>query len=260
MFIDKIIKKEIITLLVSVLVLLLIFIGVSYASFLITDQGSSNVINVGDLEITYCADESCASGSAVYGQVIGTSTTGSTTSPSPVYPYATSTEALATAPYIFEVQNTGSLKNYLSAYIVEDTTFELGIEYSTYSSTTTNYSQYINVAINECSGGTISTTGVTIYNYSTLTNGKILDSIEISPSETKTYCVWTWLNESTPNGVQQTYFVADLNFEASYSPIIPTLLDVMLARDTAYSDSVSSPYVSASTGINFGAISSDTNG
>ena len=38
-------------------------------------------------------------------------------------------------------------------------------------------------------------------------------------NEDRTYCLWTWLDENTPNDVQDTYFVANLDFDAEYKPV-----------------------------------------
>ena len=72
MYIDKLIKKEVITLLVSVSLLVIIFIGVTYAKFLSVDKGQDTVINMGDLNISFCKDTTCDTTYTNIGQVIGT--------------------------------------------------------------------------------------------------------------------------------------------------------------------------------------------
>ena len=72
MYIDKLIRREVLTLLVSVIVLISAFIGVSYALFFRIDNGNDNIINVGDLEVSFCSETSCNENYENYGQVIGT--------------------------------------------------------------------------------------------------------------------------------------------------------------------------------------------
>ena len=52
-------KKEIIVLCITVTILLIAAIGFSYAYFMSIDKGQSNIISVGDLEVSFCVDESC---------------------------------------------------------------------------------------------------------------------------------------------------------------------------------------------------------
>ncbi len=81
MYIDKLIKKEVITLLVSVSLLVIIFIGVTYAKFLSDDKGQDTVINMGDLNISFCKDTTYDTTYTNIGQIIGTK----------VYNYTTTT-------------------------------------------------------------------------------------------------------------------------------------------------------------------------
>ena len=52
------------------------------------------------------------------------------------------------------------------------------------------------------------------------TNLKTINNEELKSEEEKTYCLWTWLDSTTPNEVQNTYFVANLSFDAEYKPKI----------------------------------------
>ena len=60
MFIDKIIKREIGVLIVSIIAIFVVIVGISYALFFSVDEGSEDTINIGDLKITFCADKSCS--------------------------------------------------------------------------------------------------------------------------------------------------------------------------------------------------------
>ncbi len=216
MYIDKIIKREVMTLIISVVILLTVFIAVSFSSFMTIKDGKTNVINYGDLEIKFCSNTSCSTSYENFGQVIGTSTTNGKTSPISIYPYASSTEALATTPYIFNIKNTGLLEAYLTVKLVEDTDFIPMGSYAEYTSTTKLYSNHIKIGVNKCTNGTINRAGITEYVYGELENNRIITYERLASKANQTYCLWIWLDENTPNEVQSTYFVANLDFSADY--------------------------------------------
>ena len=231
MHIDKMIKKEIIGIILTTIILLTVFIGVSYASFFSVDEGEELVIEVGDIDVTFCKDVSCGEAYSNYGKVIGLQTVDGVSTPSAIYPYETTAEALESTPYIFNVENTGQMKVYFNAFLEEDTDFVPSGSYSSYTSITELYSNHVKVGVSECTGGNINTTDVDVYTFGELTNGKIIDNVEINTGEDKTYCVWTWLDNSAPNEVQETYFVANLNFTAEYVPAEPMSLYEKILAD-----------------------------
>ena len=271
MQIDKIIKREVISLVISIILILLIFVGVSFASFFDMDEGGTNTISFGDIDLTFCNDPSCNEDYTNIGQTIGLTDVGGVSTPSNIYPYATNEEALATQPYIFNVSNTGSLKLNITAILEEDDTFVPTGNYSSFTQTGELYSSYIKIGISECSGGTINRTNVNIYRFGSLDSGKIINNSPLRVGENRTYCLWTWLAEDTPNAVQSTYFVANLSISGEYLPVSTAWYEKcdtnntsfrckILSDNTSYADNVTSTYVTSSSGINFGAISSDTNG
>ena len=69
MYIDKLIKKEIVTLITSLIILLTVFIGVSFAAFFSIDEGKDNTISLGDLEILFCDDITCKTRYENIGQI-----------------------------------------------------------------------------------------------------------------------------------------------------------------------------------------------
>ncbi len=217
MYIDKIIKRELLTFIVSIIAIIIVIIGVSYALFFSIDEGSEDTISVGDLEITFCSDNSCNSSYENIGQVIGTKKVNNVTVPSKIYPYKTNEEALKTTPYIFNIKNTGNLSANISIKLVEDKDFILDDSYSNFISLLDLYSNHLNVAIIDCSSK-INTDNIEINKYNELENYTILNNVYINSDEDKTFCLWTWLDETTPNDVQNTYFVANLDFEAEYKP------------------------------------------
>ena len=237
MHIDKMIKKEIIGVILTTIILLTVFIGVSYASFFSVDEGEELVIEVGDIDVTFCKDVSCGEAYSNYGKVIGLQTVDGVSTPSAIYPYETTAEALESTPYIFNVENTGQMKVYFNAFLVEDTDFVPSDSYSSYTSITELYSNHVKIGVSECTGGNINTTDVDVFTFGELTNGKIIDNVEINTGEDKTYCVWTWLDNSAPNEVQETYFVANLNFTAEYVPAEPmSLYEKILADNPTIKD------------------------
>ena len=274
MHIDKMIRREIMGILLTAVILLTVFIGVSFAVFFSVDEGEETVIQVGDIELTFCKDTSCNESYSNYGQIIGTEKDENGNSvPSKIYPFETTALALETTPYIFYIENTGELKVYFSAYLEEDKDFVPSESYAGYTSVTELYSNHIKIGVGECADGVPDTSNVEVYTFGELTIGRIIDNVELEVGDNKTYCVWTWLDETTPNEVQETYFVANLNFTAEYKPYKPWYEEcdenskdikcTMLAGENGevYADNVNSTYVKNSpAGIKFGEVSSDTNG
>lgn len=214
MYIDRQIKKEIVTIVVLILFVLMLFFGASYAYFVATDSGESNKVNIGDLEITFCDKNSCKSDYGNFGQVIGTRVIDGKKVIEGIYPYSTNREALLETPYIFNIKNTGSLNSYLTIKLNEDKNYKPS---NNYENLTNKYSKYINIGISDCSNK-IDRENVTILNYETLNDNTILKDDSINSGEDKTYCLWTFLGSNTPNGVQNSYFVANLDFSAEYKP------------------------------------------
>ena len=260
MHIDKMIKKEIIGVILTTIILLTVFIGVSYASFFSVDEGEELVIEVGDIDVTFCKDVSCGEAYSNYGKVIGLQTVDGVSTPSAIYPYETTAEALESTPYIFNVENTGQMKVYFNAFLEEDTDFVPSGSYSSYTSITELYSNHVKVGVSECTGGNINTTDVDVYTFGELTNGKIIDNVEINTGEDKTYCVWTWLDKSAPNEVQETYFVANINFTAEYVPHVPWYETCTASSNNLNCKIITAQTPSSDENIDFAQISSDTNG
>ena len=147
MYIDKIIKKEVITLLTSVGLLLIIFIGVSFASFFSIKEGESNVIKTGDLSISFCSDADCDTTYSNIGQVIGTTKVDGVSVPSSIYPYPNDGTYSNSTPYIFKVENTGNLESKVTIKLKEDTDFLPTGDYTEYTRLTSLYSSHLKVAI-----------------------------------------------------------------------------------------------------------------
>ena len=120
--------------------------------------------------------------------------------------------------YIFNIKNTGTLKSFLTIKLKEDKDYKPLNDIEEYKSLTELYSNNIKVGISDCSKN-IDRENVSINTYGSLEDNIILRDDMLLSNEDRTYCLWTWLDENTPNEVQNTYFVANLDFNAEYKPV-----------------------------------------
>ena len=210
-------KKNIIVIVVFVIVLVLVGIKLSYSYFLAVDSGEDNVISVGDLKVSFCVDETCKKDYPNFGKVIGTKIVDGQSVIDNIYPYETDEEALKNDPYVFNIKNTGSLKTYVTIRLTEDEDYIPEDNKNEYFSLTSLYSNNIKVGVSKCNDG-IDTTNVVISSYGQLNDNIIVDKDEFDKGDETTYCLWTWLDNETPNEVQNAYFVANLSFKAEYLP------------------------------------------
>ena len=287
MYIDKIIKKEVITLLTSVGLLLIIFIGVSFASFFSIKEGQTNVIKTGDLSISFCSDADCDTTYSNIGQVIGTTKVDGVSVPSSIYPYPNDGTYSNSTPYIFKVENTGNLESKVTIKLKEDTDFLPTGNYAEYTRLTNLYSSHLKVAIRrrvlapglEYQMGDVNKDGIVnqedanqiqkisagiveiteedkiisdingdtkingtdslilrqsinglksndklpktnIYSFNSLIDGTILTNDPLAAGENAIYFLWLYLDETTPNQAQKTFFVGNLDIKAEYIPQI----------------------------------------
>ena len=285
MYIDKIIKKEVITLLTSVGLLLIIFIGVSFASFFSIKEGQTNVIKTGDLSISFCSDADCDTTYSNIGQVIGTTKVDGVSVPSSIYPYPNDGTYSNSTPYIFKVENTGNLESKVTIKLKEDTDFLPTGNYAEYTRLTNLYSSHLKVAIrrrvlapgSEYQMGDANKDGIVnledanqiqkiyadiveiteedkiisdingdtkingtdslilrqsinglksndklpktnIYSFNSLIDGTILTNDPLAAGENAIYFLWLYLDETTPNQAQKTFFVGNLDIKAEYIP------------------------------------------
>ncbi len=285
MYIDKLIKKEVITLLVSVSLLVIVFIGVTYAKFLSVDKGQDTVINMGDLNISFCKDTTCDSTYTNIGQVIGTKVENGASVPADIYPFKNDGSYSNEAPYIFKIENTGSLDSTVKIKLKEDASFTPSGDYSDYARLTSKYAGHLKVAIRkrvlyQDTGyqlGDVNMDGIVnkkdldfihyrevnnisfselqqqlgdlnsdssvdaadaviilrtlagkktidgiiqtyIYSYTDLEDGVIFKDDIIKAGESATYFLWLYLDETTPNDVQNTFFVGNIDVEGEFIP------------------------------------------
>ena len=283
MYIDKLIKKEVITLLVSVSLLVIVFIGVTYAKFLSVDKGQDTVINMGDLNISFCKDTTCDTTYTNIGQVIGTKVENGTTVPAGIYPFKDNSSYSNETPYIFKVENTGSLDSTVKIKLKEDVSFTPSGDYSDYARLTSKYASHLKVAIKKkilykdteyqfgdvnmdglvnvqdvnlvlqastenatltdtqkkligldssatisavhaanilkiLNGTSESSYSTKVYTYTDLEDGVIFKDDIIKTGESATYFLWLYLDETTPNDAQKTYFVGNIDVEGEFIP------------------------------------------
>ena len=285
MYIDKLIKKEVITLLISVSLLVIIFIGVTYAKFLSVDKGQDTVINMGDLNISFCKDTTCDTTYTNIGQVIGTKVENGVTVPASIYPFKNDGTYSNETPYIFKVTNTGSLDSTIKIKLKEDASFTPTGDYSSYTKLSLKYPEHLKVAIRkrvlyQDTGyqlGDVNMDGIVnkkdldfihyrevnnisfselqqqlgdlnsdssvdaadaviilrtlagkktidgiiqtyIYSYTDLEDGVIFKDDIIKSGESATYFLWLYLDETTPNDAQKTYFVGNIDVDGEYIP------------------------------------------
>ena len=211
-------SKNIIFILICVLVLIVVGIGVSYSYFVVNDSGKDNIISVGDLDVSFCEDETCKKNYPNFGKVIGTKSVNGQSVLESIYPYSTDEEALLKDPYIFNIKNSGTLTTSITVKLSEDKDYKPSKDKEEYVSLTNIYSNYIKIAVSNCDNG-IDRVNVKISTYGTLEDNKIIEGDQIDSGQDKTYCLWTYLDSTTPNEVQNTYFVANLSFKAEYVPV-----------------------------------------
>ena len=294
MYIDKLIKKEVITLLISVSLLVIIFIGVTYAKFLSVDKGQDTVINMGDLNISFCKDTTCDTTYTNIGQVIGTKIENGASVPADIYPFKNDGSYSNETPYIFKVTNTGSLDSTVKIKLKEDASFAPSGDYSSYTRLTSKYAGHLKVAIKKkilyqdtgyqfgdvnmdglvnlqdvnlvlqaatenatltdvqkkligldssatisavhaanilqiLNGTSESSYSTKVYTYSDLEDGVIFKDDIIKSGESATYFLWLYLDETTPNDAQKTYFVGNIDVDGEY---IPKVNPVSFATDS----------------------------
>ena len=294
MYIDKLIKKEVITLLVSVSLLVIIFIGVTYAKFLSVDKGQDTVINMGDLNISFCKDTTCDTTYTNIGQVIGTKIENGASVPADIYPFINDGSYSNETPYIFKIENTGSLDSIVKIKLKEDASFTPSGDYSSYARLTSKYADHLKVAIKKkilyqdtgyqfgdvnmdglvnlqdvnlvlqaatenatltdvqkkligldsstrisavhaanilqiLNGTSESSYSTKVYTYSDLEDGVIFKNDIIKLGESATYFLWLYLDETTPNDAQKTYFVGNIDVDGEF---IPKVNPVSFATDS----------------------------
>ena len=194
-------KKTILILSISIVSVLLIFLGSSYAMFAKTEQAlKNNEYTTGILQITYND-----TGSLDIGKL-------------PL----SDTDGKKTAPYTFTIKNTGNIDYQFDLKLVTDTTYV-----NTHGCANNQVpSNYIKVMLGD--------NGTPVL-LSSLTNSIIAKKQIIAAGETRTYNLRLWLDTTTPNSVIGTHFHGKITTdgEAVYTeegeePNAPALAEGMI--------------------------------
>ena len=230
--ISKVVKREIILTIISVVVLVSFFSLFTYAFFMDIKETDVNVLNYGDLTLEFCVDASCDSNIENIGRTIGTDENGD---PVSMYPQS-ELEALENVPYIFKVTNTGDYKQTIKIKLMKKENPELHSNYSDYRELDL---QYLNLSFSEL--------GLEVQTMPYQEFDGILDTIVLEPNEERIYNLWLWIKEDAPNSIQGSYFIADISLTGEYEVERGTLTQTILADNIPQSDA----------GISFGSTSAE---
>ena len=164
-------KKTIIILSISILTVLIIFIGSSYALFSKTQSAlNKNEYQTGVLQIEYNSDSTL------------------TINPIPL----TDTEGASSTPYTFTITNTGTLDYQYDLKILTDSTYVANHGCANNQIP----AQYIKVKLDDSEPVLLSS----------LTSGTIISGETIAAGKSKTYNLRMWLDISSPNSIIGSHF------------------------------------------------------
>ena len=164
-------KKTIIILSISILTVLIIFIGSSYALFSKTQSAlNKNEYQTGVLQIEYSSDSTL------------------TINPIPL----TDTEGASSTPYTFTITNTGTLDYQYDLKILTDSTYVANHGCANNQTP----AQYIKVKLDDSEPVLLSN----------LTSGTIISDETLAAGESKTYNLRMWLDISSPNSIIGSHF------------------------------------------------------
>ena len=164
-------KKTIIILSISILTVLIIFIGSSYALFSKTQSAlNKNEYQTGVLQIEYSSDSTL------------------TINPIPL----TDTEGASSTPYTFTITNTGTLDYQYDLKILTDSTYVANHGCANNQIP----AQYIKVKLDDSEPVLLSS----------LTSGTIISGETLAAGKSKTYNLRMWLDISSPNSIIGSHF------------------------------------------------------
>lgn len=181
MKLDKLIKKDILIAVGSIL-LIIIALGIStYALFFRVEETNEEVINYGDLKVDFTNDTETINRTLDYPR--------------------SDTEGAGTEAFSFTITNTGTLDATYTVYLMDDT------NYIAENALTKVSDEYIKYTMNNGSP--------TLLN--TITNGELVKGT-LAPSAKVTYSLKFWLRSDAPNAAIGTSLVKKVNVKAEYIP------------------------------------------
>lgn len=201
----KVIKKEIVITILSLLILICFFGYFTYAYYTDTKESKTSVINYGDLSLEFCANSTCGSLISNIGRTIGRDSDGNINLLMP----KSENEALEDMPYIFKVTNTGNYPLKVAVKLTKDSAPSINSSMSDYSPID---DEYISVAFGE--------QGLKpdVIAFNEITEDTI-GYFHINVGESRIFNLWTWVIENAPNSVQKSYFIANISLTGEY--VIP---------------------------------------
>ncbi len=255
MGLDKLIKREISITIAVVLLVTTVFLMISYSIFTVDTTGEKNTITFGDISLRFCSNQKDISGNPQdakckpienVGNVIGTKTDeNGNTKNVPIYPrqdpvsaedWTALTEDIP--PYIFELENTGSLDLYVTMYLEKDTTAasiirdaedangnKLDANGNIITGTDTPAHVTYNGQVDDnqikiAIGETNATPSIKLYSDTVNSEGNhiIATKILIPAKTSKTFKLYAWLVSDAVNASQGKFFVTNISVKGEYLP------------------------------------------
>ncbi len=220
MHIDKIIKREVISLIVSLVLIVVIFAVASKSPFFSVSQSNDSVHHTGNLSYSLCNDLACEDN---FGKVISM-VTEEGSSYFKISSYKTHNEAFKEKPYILKIRNNGSSNQIINIYIKENKDITPIDPKYTSSLTKSNFDN-IMLGISNCNNS-INSSDVYIYNYSSHTSFDTvslkdnyipyISNYELNKNNEATFCIWVWLR-SEAKETKNEYLIADIEVQTSGS-------------------------------------------
>ena len=194
MYLDKLIKREFLALVVSVITITIIIFAIFYMKNSNMNNINDNTLIVDNLEIKYCLDINCKETYNNLTNTIGTKTINGKTTLTKINNYEIDSDALNQEPYIFNVKNISENNTNLTIKLINDEDYQI--------------SDYIKVGITNCSNN-INIEDINIYNYSELEDNTLIYDDLIASNKSNTYCLWTWSNNINET---EEYFMAKIDY------------------------------------------------
>ena len=211
MYLDKLIKREFMVLLVSVITITIIILAVFYINNSNMDNNRDNIITIDNLKIKYCEDVSCKQSYSNYGSVIGTIHKNGESNIRVINKYDMDTEALKEEPYVINIANTGDKTSTLTLLLEEDKDYKPYGNIDNLKKLANLYMNNIKIGISNCSNG-LDKENVSIKLYNELENHILLEDT-ILGNKNNTYCIWTWIS-NVEEEIDKSYFVAKIDFKS----------------------------------------------
>lgn len=199
MAISRLVKREMIITLSTILVIVVAFVGFSYSVFVDVDETTETVIEFGDISLSYVNTDAAST----YGNVIGIQTNSSPIVYNLMYPQ-TDASGLTNDPYTFQLTNTGDYPLTVRISLSIDTSYIPKSLYSNYTPSNGSYIRY-NLTKNNVS--------IATDNYN-----EHLHTTSLDPGQTQTFSLRMWLDEHAPNTALGTYFATNIECEYEYYP------------------------------------------